>query len=234
MFSHTYEFDEAAFKDEMKKMKVEFKKEWTSARNELKKLTAVKIPTNPVSAKDFKVYVDGNSFRVQLDKMEIPKVELPNFDSIAANIEEATKHFKSFTFSVPNVDVSVTAGDKDKNKKGRQPTEIRVKAPGSDIRVVIPDVDSIMKYHQLNNDSLKNIFKNFNYNSPDVNFDSLMSGFKFFLNDSLIILDSEEFKREMRNLKKELNQFRFEMREMQKDLGRDSLRVKPKKKPIEI
>ena len=201
VFSTTFKFDKDKFRAEMEKFHKELRKNLKNFDKEFKDFkfnvmidsNLARIKHDPGYSKNFKIFVDSNSCRVELGDIHIPEIELPNFDSIAAQIDEATKSIKSFSFSIPQFD-------------GRNHFRFKFKSGDStqNFDIKIPNVDSLIGLH-----------RNFFYSPGDST-----TAFKFFNNDSLI--NSKEFRRQMQRLQKEIERMREEMNNLRKDMKNDT------------
>ena len=97
------------------------------------------------------------------------------------------------------------------------------------VRVQIPNVDSILKsIGVFNGDSLM-------FNGKDNHFvpDSLASMFKMF-DDSLMIFDKGEFKKEMKQLQKEMEKMKEEMKKLRIEIHQDTLKKEKTDSEVEI
>jgi len=237
IFMESYNFDKKKFDEEMKKANENLKKEMKKLNKELKKVTIDinidnsfgKLKKDSSRNKQFKVFIDTNFCRVDLSNINIPEFDLPDLENLEAQIEEATKHFESFSFSFPKepggkrkfhfkMDDSTNAYD----------FEFQMPDVDSIIKHSIPNLDSMLDFHQFN-DGYK---KNFNYNFK-FNPDSLEEAFKFFMLDSLGFFDHKKFEKQMKEFGKEMEMLKKEMNELQREFKVDTLDIK-KKKYIEI
>lgn len=205
IFIHKYTFDREAFESDMKKMKDDLKKDLDKAKDEIKEAkrriqfdtSFVKLRKDSSFNKNFQFKFDTAFIRINFGDIVIPEIKLPNFDSIAAHIEEATKHLKDMQIEIKSI-------PHPQHEKMRMRTRISIpQHPDSlvrmqqhDIEINIPNVDSILNVTFKSLDSLK-FLQNFNFN-----FDSL--GFQFNFSDSSNHFDKEEFKKEMEKMKQEL------------------------------
>lgn len=219
IFTEEYVFNKQMFREQMKQMKEQLKsadEQMKKANKELQHSLAVSLSNIPKIHRDsswerkFKVNVDSNFYRVELTRVQIPEIVMPDFDEIAANIEAAAKHMQTVNISVPKV-------------PGR-PNQIRVKA-GSDslnayeFNFTIPNIDSMTHFMPMKVDSL---LQNYNFNGNfRLNIDSLVSGFDTNLIDSLHIMQNKEFRIQMKKLEEEMRQFRREMENLRKDLKKE-------------
>jgi len=130
-------------------------------------------------------------------ELNFKDLEIPNFDSLAVIINEATKNVRMVTPLIPqikfdgkNFNIEINSG---KNKKKKK-IEI--------------NLDSLMNLKNFISDSIRSEelkeLENLN--------DSLSKNFNFYLNDSLLFNQNMELKKEMDDLKKELQKFREEMK----------------------
>jgi hypothetical protein len=202
IFTETFEFDMKEFKKNMEKMEKELTK--MDKKNNIlfqfkfnmdSSLTNLNKELN--WQKGFKVFVDTNSFHVSIPDINIPRMDFPNFDSLTYMINELTKNLVNIKPNLPQIPydhrsfkIEVHSGDSLKFKKFEF------------------NLDSLMNFRKGDFDSLRSgNFHNFNFFN-----DSLQGAFKFFFNDSLMLMQNEQLKREMDKLRQELKKFREEMK----------------------
>ncbi len=205
IFIHKYTFDHEAFKADMKKMKEDLKKDLDKAKDEIKEVkrriqfdtSFVRLSKDSTFNKNFRFKFDTAFTRINFGDIVIPEIKLPDFDSIAAHINEATKHLKDIQIEIKSI-------PHPQHDKMRMRTRISIpQHPDSlvrmkqhDIEINIPNIDSILNATFRSLDTLK-FLQNF-----DFKFDSL--GFQFNFSDSLNNFNKEEFKKEMEEMKQEL------------------------------
>jgi len=242
LFIDTFEFDADEFKKEMEIAKREMQKSFQEMeinQEEMEELNLVRLKLDsslinlkraPRVNKNIDIYIDSNVCRVHIDKIEIPDIELPDMDSLEAIINEATKQFKAFTFTVPKFDLPDSEAGKQFHKYDYKiEMDDSIKSFNFDLHipdVEIPDVDSILR------NEMKHL-ENFNLNEPLMN-DSLMKWFNFFRNDdSTYSGNPQHFEFRMKEFEKEMEKFREEMDKLKMEIRKDTVRVKSKK-PVEI
>ncbi len=217
IFTEPYNFDEKKFKDEMAKAKEEMKKGMEEAKKSMQNFkinlkldsSFARLKNDPAWGKGFKVFIDSNIVRVHISKLDIPDIHLPDFDSISAQVEEAMKNIPPIIIDIPG-------------EKGAKSYSFKYEYGDSSkhpVRIQIPNVDSILKsIGVFNGDSLM-------FNGKDNHFvpDSLASMFKMF-DDSLMIFDKGEFKKEMKQLQKEMEKMREEMKKLRIEIRQDTLK----------
>ena len=130
--------------------------------------------------------------------VSIPEIDLPNFDSIAIVIQEATQNVRSVRPPAP----PMTVGNKSYNY------EYNTVTPKKKGRIDF-NLDSLMQINNMQND--KNLIKQKGKKKSD----STENGLNLFYSDSLILMHNEELKKEMDNLRKELQKFREEFKDPQ-------------------
>ncbi|MEJ2617017.1 MAG: YbaB/EbfC family nucleoid-associated protein, partial [Ignavibacteriaceae bacterium] len=147
--------------------------------------------------KNFKIFVDSNVCRVELGNIHIPHIELPDFDSIAAQIDKATSNIRNFAFSIPQFD-------------GKNHFRFKFREGDSthSFNFKIPNIDSLIGLH-----------RNFFYSPGDST-----AAFRFFRNDSLI--NQKEFHKQMQKLQKEIEKMREEMKNLKNDLKKETKKSK--------
>ena len=200
VFSSTFKFDKDKFRAEMDKFHKELKenlKEFNKNSkgfgfNILIDSNLAKLNHDSSFNKNFKIFVDSNMCRIELGNIHIPHIELPDFDSIAAQIDKATSNIKNFAFSIPEFD-------------GKNHFRFRFREGDSthSFNFGIPNIDSLIGLH-----------KNFFYSPGDST-----AAFRFFRNDSLI--NQKEFRRQMQKMQKEIEKMREEMKNLKNDLKKE-------------
>lgn len=224
IFTETFEFDMNEFKKNMQKME----KELAQMNKENKTIFQFKFDIDSSLTnlnkehnwqKGFKVFVDSNSFHVKIPDVNFPSMDFPNFDSISSIISELTKNlvnvkpnFTQIPFESRSFNFKIHSGDSLKFKKYEF------------------NLDSLMNFRKGELDSLRTgNFHNFNFFN-----DSLQSAFKFFFNDSLMLMQNEELKKEMDKFRQELKRFREEMKnDLKKDNQQNQFR-EIKNNPVKV
>jgi hypothetical protein len=217
IFSKPLKINMSKFKNEMKNMDSKLKENLENLSKNYKNLrikinmdsTFVKLNNDSSWSKNFKVYVDTNSYRVQIPSFAIPNnMQLPNFDSLTAGIENA---FKNFSWNNGKNPKTYSRSFKYKYEKG-DTTLLK------NFRMNFPSLDSLMKLNKINKDSV--IIYGFDGNGHKIhlNLDSLMMYHLPFYSDSMFYHNQKEFEKQMQDLKKEMENFREEMKSFQKDL----------------
>jgi hypothetical protein len=240
-------------KEDLKKMKLDIERDTRGTANENDKIKKVKpvftygisidssiiklYSDAPRDNNKYRVLVNGNDFKVEFNESDFPKVQMPDFDKISAEIEKATNGIKYFTFQVPTTPQPPDIKEPVKGAKGRDYNyNYRFNDSTFRVNVNVPNVDSILKVQKIVIDSLNRLNKLFNsFGNEDmmIKIDSLTSSYKFFMgNDSLVIFNGREFKEEMQRMQNELREFRNEIYELQRG-KRDSMKTE-KKRVIEI
>lgn len=212
VFNESFTFNMDEFKENMKKMETELKKmDKELSRN--KNITV--FPDSNLAhnknlikkSHQFKVFADSNFIKVTIQNLNIPdfvapNLNMPNFDSIATIIEEATKNIVTVR---PPTPPNPYSGKKfkydynEKNKTFKKKNEI--------------NLDSLMNLKNIIMDSTQSeVLKNLEMMN-----NSQQKNFRLFFNDSLIHNQNNELKKEMDNLKKELRRFREELKNLEKD-----------------
>ncbi len=229
IFSDSFTFDKQKFKQDMNKMKEDMKKNFAEAQKQMKEFNlsfqfdsgSSKLRKDSSWNKQFKVYFDTNSCSVHLGDIFIPKIQIPNIDSISKQLELAAKNFKAFSFNIPS------EFGKNKGKNYNFKYHYNDSTKSYDFNFKAFGMDSTGKFGNRNLDSLfAHRFKNFK-NRPD----SLASMFKFFSNDSTMIFQGKQFQEQMKELQKEMEKFRKEMQNMQKEF---KMKNPPKKESNSI
>ena len=143
--------------------------------------------------KQFKVFVDTNLIKVSVQNLavDLPEINLPNFDSIAIVIHEATQNIPFVNPPSPPVTVG----------KKRNNYDFNVITPKKRAKVEV-NLDSLMHMNNLQNEKIRNEQKKRIQGEPDEDQSEV------YYTDSLIILQNKELKKEMDNLRKELRKFR--------------------------
>ncbi|MDX9710894.1 MAG: hypothetical protein RBT56_00035 [Ignavibacteriaceae bacterium] len=206
IFEDNFVFDVNKFKVQMEDLKENF-----TAMNENKReLKEFKInldstyenhKKNIDKTKRYEIFIDKNQIKVNMPEIavNIPKINLPDFDSIAAIIEEATRNMNVIV--PPNVPVVVGKNNYNFNYKTDKP----VLNKNTEV-----NLDSLMQQNNTGNE-LKNSKQN------KLRQNKLKNNSDAKLNDSLLMHQNEDLKREMDNLKKELQKFRNEFSPQKQD-----------------
>jgi hypothetical protein len=244
IFTDTFEFDKEKFAEEMRKMEKDLQTDMKEMEKEIKNLNIeielkdhiTKFKQDSLWDDDFNVYIDSNFCRVNLSKIVIPKIDLPNFDSIAAQIERSLKHMPSLTFKFPEgkgrikefhfrIDSDDSAALKD--------YDVKIKLPNLDSMILHhpPKIDSILRFNLKFMDSIPN-FQKFNFYMHS---DSLKVPYEFFTYDSLMF-NQEKFEEQMKGFEKQMNELKEQMQKFQDEYYRDKkeLKNKSKKEPVVI
>jgi hypothetical protein len=200
IFSTTFKFNRDKFRAEMEKFHKELNENMKNFDKKFKGFNfdfmidsnLAKLKRDTAFNKSFRIFVDSNQCRVELGNIHIPNIELPNFDSITAQIDRATKNIQSFSFSIPKFE-------------GRNHFRFKFREGDSthSFDFGIPNLDSLIGLH-----------RNFFYSPGDST-----AAFKFFQNDSLI--NQKEFRRQMQKLQKEMEKMREEMNNLKKDIKKE-------------
>lgn len=229
IFIESFKFDAKKFKDEMKTMRVELKKNLKGVEERLQQQNfilnidknIVKLKTKGSKDSKFEFYIDTNTCRVEIPDFDFSwsEVELPDLGQLELQIEEATKNIQSLTVEIPKaetlrkkIQVQVDAGKK-KNKFKYEVVEPNIQVP------VIPDI--------FINDSLLSENESFR-----MKIDSLAKSFKIKVGDSMIY-NQDEFLHQMMDFQSEMQKLREQMMKLQKDLQKDQKKGESKK-AIEI
>ena len=220
IFKEAYDFDMEKFSRNMEKMAEELAE--LHEQKEIVKEYKFKIDSafiknkkNTNNSKQFKVIIDRDFIKVNVQNFvdNIPEIDLPDFDSIAIVINEATRNINLVR---PPAPPSVTVGNKSYNYDFN--TVKPKKKKNKDV-----NLDSLMHEKNIEFESKKSEQKK-RYQEP-----SAESNSGYYFNDSLIILHNQELKNEMDMLRKELEQFRKDIIVPQKD---DSLQSKKRAQKI--
>lgn len=216
IFKEFFVFDMNEFKVNMQKMTNELVK-LEDEKNVLREYHFKVDQLNKKNKKNsdwteqFKVFVDTNIIKVSVQNfaVNIPKIDLPNFDSIAIVIQEATQNIRSVRPPSP----PVTVGSKNYNYDYR-------KVSPKNKRKTEVNLDSLMHIQNLQIDkSDSDVTNNKNVNP--------------YFKDSVIILQNNELKKEMDNLRQELQKFRNDLtKPNESDSGR-SKKSKQKMNPVD-
>ncbi|MEJ2615314.1 MAG: zf-HC2 domain-containing protein [Ignavibacteriaceae bacterium] len=205
VFSSTFKFDKDKFRAEMEKFHKELKENLKEFDKNAKGFrfnimidsNLAKLKHDTSFNKNFKIFVDSNMCRIELGNIHIPHFELPDFDSIAAQIDKATSNIRNFAFSIPQFD-------------GKNHFKFKFREGDSthSFDFKIPNIDSLIGLH-----------KNFFYSPGDST-----AALRFFRNDSLI--NQKEFRKQMQKLQKEIEKMREEMKNLKNDLRKETKKSK--------
>lgn len=223
IFTEPYEFDMNKFKTEMEIAKKEMKKGMEEARKQMIDIkinfkldsSFAKLKNDTSWSKSFNVYFDSNLCRVQLSKIVIPDIPMPDMDEVTKQVEKAMKNVPPMIIEVP--------GEKGKSYSFKY--EYR-DSSSNPVKIRIPNIDSMLKSMGIfKGDSLL-------YNGKWKKFfpDSLTSK----LNDSMMFFNKGEFQQEMKHLQKELEKMREEMKRLRIEIHKDTLQHKENPNSVEI
>lgn len=207
IFKDDFQFDMSEFKKNMSRMERDLKKLSEEQKNSLNFTFSI---DTAITNKNYKaklseqcrVFVDSNLVKVTVQNISIPdfnmqNFQMPDFDSIAVIINEATKNLKIYIPSIPEIQF---------NSKDYQPKQNSGKYKKN--KRVEVNLDSLLNLKNIIADSIRSEqIKKFENLS-----DSLSKNFNVFPGDSLILRQNNELKKEMDNLRKELKKFREEMK----------------------
>jgi len=213
IFKEDFVFDMHQFKKDMESMS----KELAQLQTEKKVLRGyqfkvdssfVRNSKNSDWTKQFKVFIDTNLIKVSVQNVAVdfPEINLPDFDSIATVIHEATQNIPFVNPPSPPVTVG----------KKRNNYEFNVITPKKKAKVEV-NLDSLMQMNNLQNEKIRSEQKKRIQSEIDAN----QSG--AYYTDSLIILQNKELKKEMDNLRKELRKFREDLKD-QSPKNNDSIK----------
>jgi hypothetical protein len=151
---------------------------------------------------EFEVFVDSDLIKVSVQNVAIdfPEIDLPDFDSIAIVIHEATQNVRSVRPPAP----PMTVGNKSYNYEYN--TIIPKKKGRTDV-----NLDSLMHIKNMQNN------KNRIEQKERIKSNSEENSIQFFYNDSLILMQNQELKKEMDKLRRELQRFREDFKDPQYD-----------------
>ena len=150
--------------------------------------------------KQFKVFVDSDLIKVSVQSVavDIPEIDLPDFDSIAIVIHEATQNVRNVRPPAP----PMTVGNKSYNY------EYNTVTPRKKGRTVI-NLDSLMQINNKQNEKIRVEQK------ERIKKESKENNIQFYSGDSLILMQNQELKKEMDKLRKELQRFREDFKDPQ-------------------
>lgn len=231
LFVDTFKFDKKQFEKDMEEFRKGFKRNIKDFRKnraglveqgiELKlDSTLANLKKAPKVEKNINIFIDSNLCRVHLNNIYIPKIHLPNMDSLEAMINEATEQVRAFSFAIPKLDKNISKFKYD----------MKV-FPGDTIRSFKfygngPNADSLGRLYMQR-------FKSRNWGFP-LNQDSLAEWFnQNFGGDSTFFGRPLNLENRMEEFEKQMEKFREEIDKLQRELRKDTLKVKTKK-PIEI
>ncbi len=148
----------------------------------------------------FQVFVDSDLIKVSVQNIavSIPEIDLPNFDSIAIVIQEATQNVRSVRPPAP----PMTVGNKSYNY------EYNTVTPKKKGRIDF-NLDSLMQINNKQNEKTRVEQR------ERIKKESKENNIQFYNGDSLILMQNQELKKEMDNLRKELQKFREEFKDPQ-------------------
>ncbi|MGQ9643000.1 MAG: hypothetical protein ACUVT3_03990 [Ignavibacterium sp.] len=187
------------FAEEMKKTVVEENKQQLVFRfKNDSSLTELKDKFR--SDKNFKVFVHNNGVQVHLQEINIPEVDLPNFDSVASIISEVTRNFTVASFGSP---------DLPENPESRNFVIKKERTFNTTLKNREVNIDSVIEENnkriEINNKKRQSSNKIYN--------DSSANEVKTMV-DSLIIKQNEELRRQIEQLRKEIEKFRQDLQNL--------------------
>ncbi|GAB4290979.1 MAG: hypothetical protein Kow0098_09850 [Ignavibacteriaceae bacterium] len=215
VFSDSFEFDRQHFTDEMRILSEEMKKlnEKNFKNNQEIREFTFRFDTSFTWNKHtdqsdehmFSIVSDTNRVRVNLHRLEIPRIDLPDFDSISVIIENATKQMKNLQFTIP---------EPPKTRINNESFEFRFNdsmSGNADFQRMFTDsllrkLDESKDFDFIPKGEIFNFFPDSSglWIKPDFN-DSLNSGIQLHLKEQL-----EQLREEMKKLREEMHQyFRF-------------------------
>lgn len=206
VFSAELNVDMSQLNNEMKKFAEEMEKT-TVEKNKQQLVFRFKIDSSLAELKDkvksdknFKVFVHDNGVQVHLQEIDIPEVDLPNFDSIASIISEATRNFTVVSINSPNLPEVPERRNFVIKKESSFNTSLRNREV---------NIDSVIEENnkriEINNKKRQSSNKIYN--------DSSANEVKAIV-DSLIIKQNEELKRQIEQLRKEIEKFRQDLQNL--------------------
>lgn len=197
--------------DEYKTQMVEIKENLNELKHRESELRESRINFDSVYAnrirsneksKVYEIYVDKDFIKVNVPGFVegIPEIELPDFDSIALVIKEATENIRTVrTQGLPNT-----------VNNNNYKFDINTNMPQSKSRREV-DLDVLLKQkNKENNQKIIEQQKVFKKQSVENNTKEKPV-------DSLLMMQNNELKKEMDKLRKELRKFREEIKDSQKD-----------------
>ncbi len=152
------------------------------------------------SDKNFRIFVHDNGVQVHLEKIEIPEIELPNFDSIASIISEATKNITLVNVGSPTLPEIPVSGNYQVKRENTYNTSFKSHEV---------NIDSVI---EENNRRIELNRKKRQSNNK-LNNDSSANEIKIMV-DSLIIKQNEELRKQIEQLRKEIEKFRQDMQNL--------------------
>jgi hypothetical protein len=224
IFKEDFVFDMTEFEKDMEKMTenlAELSKEKAVLREYHFKIDSSisKQRHNSDWTKQFKVFVDSDLIKVSVQNVaiDIPEIDLPNFDSIAIVIHEATQNVRSVRPPAPPMTVGNNSYNYEYNtvtpkKKGR--TDV--------------NLDSLMQIKNKQNNKIRI------EHNEEIKSDSQDNSIQFFYNDSLILMQNQELKNEMDKLRRELQQFRYDLTKPGEIDSGQSKKSRQQVKPVDL
>ncbi len=229
IFSDSFKFDEKKFAAQMKKWGENLKKNMGDLNKNMNGLNFTfhfyggnaRQKGDSAHWNDFNVFTDSNGCRVNLSKILIPPIDMPDIDSIISNIDARTGMFRSFSFDIP----------KHKGKNYKFKYFYNDSSKGYNFNFKAFGFDSTYGMKNGKADSLY-ISKFRNFNMP-MNPDSFSKLFKALSTDSTNIYQQKQLQKQLKEFQKEMENFRKEMEKLQKEFQQKPP-VQKSKKPVEI
>ncbi len=235
IFYESYTFNKDKFKKEMDRAKEEMKKGIAEAQKEFKHLNiGILLDSNLATLRkninknhnnNFNIWIDSNTCKINFSQIQIPKINLPDFDSLGEHLNEITKHMKSFSFNFPkNGQISGSYHFKVDYGDSSNALNFNFNAPNADSLAKIEKFFKDSLGTKFNKKFLKK-FRNFHFNG-----DSLSNMFKFFGDDSMMIIDRDMFQKQMEGIQKQMQKFQEQMQKLQENLQKNIPEQKKEKK----
>ncbi len=219
IFSDSFYFDKKKFKNDIKKFSNQITKMNDNfAFNFQLDSNLIKFNNFSSLGNNFKVYMDSNSFRINVPNAIVPQFPMRGFDSIASKLSKAGDLFRMFSFNFPEMN---------KGKNFYYKYFYSDSANGAKFKSFNFDSTFTFGNHKLDKLYGKN-FKNYRFANPD----SLNKLLKFFFSDSTAF-NQKELQEEMLQVQRQLEEFQKQMQQFQKQIPNKSVTPKTVKQ-IEI
>lgn len=215
VFSDAYEFKLKKPDVDLKNLNREIEKEQDRIKQISINLkfdsTWKKLDKNGNVKTSFRIEVDSNICRVDIDNVHIPEIHIPDFDSINNLIEVATENIHFYTYNIPKVE-HVKEGVKFDFYDGDS-------VHSFEFKYEYFNMDSVIESEYKILDSIKSNqrvwFQYFD--------DSVLAKYQFDKEYLFRHFNQENIKEQMLNLQEELRQFREEMHEKRLESRKDRI-----------
>ncbi len=209
IFTEAYQFDSKQFESEMKELEKQIQLNEEKVKQftlDIRYDSTFKYLTEAHGEHSFRIVVDSNICRVDLPVPEVPEIPIPGMETIDPLVEQATNNIHFYAYKIPKIE--------------KTKTEIKIQYYNDD-----SIYSYVVDYNMLNVDSLAEVNPGLDlYNLDELkpgrpSDDSMLIKYQFDRDYYHRYYSDDEFKKQMEELQKELQQ-------MSEELNRQRIRVK--------